>query len=73
MKQKYAQARKANRLCLRYPNRTSEPVWIRRVRGIYGPDFRNFDKRHPRVEDMVQGIRANIERAKQAAQQSPAE
>ena len=65
MKQRFTQAKKANRFNLRYPCRTSEPVWLRRVRGIYGADFREFDKKHPRIQPMVLGLRQRLEQNKE--------
>lgn len=65
MKLKHTQAKKANRLCVRYENATSAPVWLRRLRGIYGPDFRSFDEKHPKLEDFVQGIKKRMEEKKE--------
>ena len=61
MKLKHTQAKKANRLNLRYPNKTSDPVWLRRLRGTYGADHRTFDAKYPRIEPMVEGLRKRIE------------
>lgn len=58
MKLKHTQAKKARRYCERRPHATTDPVWLRRVRGNYGADFKSFDAIHPRLEPAVQGIRA---------------
>lgn len=61
MKLKHTQAKKANRYCERRPHATTDPVWLRRVRGIYGADSKSFDAIHPRLESAVRGIRARME------------
>lgn len=65
MKQRFTQAKKANRLCIRYKNTTSDPVWLRRLRGIYGADFREFDRKYPRLEQIVSGFRQRLEQNKE--------
>lgn len=61
MKLKHTQAKKANRLCIRIPRHYNDPVWLRRLRGQYGADSREFDAKHPKIERMVDGLRARIE------------
>lgn len=61
MKLKYTQAKKARRLCIREPGFWNDPVWLRRLRGQYGADSREFDAKHPKIERMVDGLRARIE------------
>lgn len=61
MKLKHTQAKKANRLCIRMENATSAPVWLRRLRGMYGADFRAFDQKHPWLETFVQGVKKRMD------------
>lgn len=61
MKLKHTQAKKANRYCERRPHATTDPVWLRRVLGIYGADSKSFDAIHPRLEPAVRGIRARMD------------
>lgn len=60
MKLKHTQAKKANRLCIRLPRYWNDPVWLRRLRGQYGADSREFDAKHPEVERRVSGLRSRI-------------
>ena len=58
MKLKHTQAKKANRLFIRISRYWNDPVWLRRLRGQYGADNREFDVKHPEVERAVNGLRA---------------
>lgn len=59
----HTQSRKARRknditAFSKFPYNAS--VLMRRVNGIYGADSREFDKRHPRLEDAAEGIRKRL-------------
>ena len=72
MKRKHTQAKKANRLNLREKGLHTESVFLRRINGIYGADCREFDKKHPRLEDAVEGIRQRIAQAEARQLEKPA-
>ena len=70
MRRRYTQSKKARRLNLSYCYQGgvhSMSVFERRVRGIYGADYLSFDKKHPGLEDAVQGMRQRIKQAQAAA------
>lgn len=67
MKLKHTQAKKARRYCERRPHATTDPVWLRRVRGIYGADCNAFDVRHPRLASAVAGLVKRMEQGQKAA------
>lgn len=67
MKLKHTQAKKARRYCERRPHATTDPVWLRRLRGIYGADCNDFDLRHPRLAPMVAGLAKRMSQSKQPA------
>ena len=60
MKQRFTQAKKANRFNQRINGKHSIPVFWRRVRGIYGADHHEFDRKHPSLEAAVWGMRKRI-------------
>ena len=64
MRRKHTQAKKANRLNIREKGLHTESVFLRRINGIYGADYREFDIAHPSLEPTVEGIRQRIEHAK---------
>lgn len=67
MKLRHTQAKKARRYCERRPHATTDPVWLRRLRGIYGADCNDFDLRHPRLAPMVARLAKRMSQSKQPA------
>lgn len=67
MKLRHTQAKKARRYCERRPHATTDPVWLRRLRGIYGADCNDFDLRHPRLAPMVARLAKRMSQSSQPA------
>lgn len=67
MRRKDTQSKKARRLNLRIAGVHNMSVFARRVLGIYGADHRQFDEKHPDLEEAVQGMRERMRKNKQEA------